>query len=132
MIERSFPGLGGAKSTLERLPTIDRLDGMLGERRISVGDLIGVKVLHGFTNDAEFRKALDLMSRFPAIRIGGHDVAVAAARNYRSLRLRAIAVRKAIDTLIATRCIIDGLTLLYSTRDFDPFVQHLGLASAIA
>ena len=36
-------------------------------------------------------------------------------------------IRKTIDTLIATRCIVDGLTLLHSDRDFDPFAQHLGL-----
>ena len=40
-------------------------------------------------------------------------------------------VRKTIDTLIATRCIISGYSLLYSDRDFDPFAQHLGLKSAM-
>jgi hypothetical protein len=38
-------------------------------------------------------------------------------------------VRKTIDTLIATRCIEDGYTLLHSDRDFEPFVTHLGLQS---
>jgi hypothetical protein len=33
--------------------------------------------------------------------------------------------------VIATRCIASGLTLLYSDRDFDPFVEHLGLRSAL-
>ena len=32
--------------------------------------------------------------------------------------------------MIATRCIEDGLTLLHSDRDFDPFVKHLGLREA--
>jgi predicted nucleic acid-binding protein len=41
-----------------------------------------------------------------------------------------VTVRKTIDTLIATRCIVDGHALLYSDRDFDPFVEHLGLVSA--
>jgi len=41
-----------------------------------------------------------------------------------------VTVRKTIDTLIATRCIESGHVLLYSDRDFDPFVQHLGLQSA--
>ena len=40
-------------------------------------------------------------------------------------------MRNTIDTLIATRCIADNLTLLYSDRDFDPFVPHLGLKSAM-
>jgi hypothetical protein len=33
--------------------------------------------------------------------------------------------------VIATRCIESGHTLLYSDRDFDPFVLHLGLRSAL-
>jgi hypothetical protein len=43
-----------------------------------------------------------------------------------------VTVRKAIDTLIATRGIEDGLPFLYSDRDFDPFVEHLGLAAALS
>jgi predicted nucleic acid-binding protein len=43
-----------------------------------------------------------------------------------------ITVRKTIDTLIATGCIEKGLALLYSDKDFDAFVEHLGLQSAIS
>jgi len=42
-----------------------------------------------------------------------------------------VTVRKTIDTLIATRCILDGHALLYSDRDFDPFVAHLGLTPVL-
>ena len=66
------------------------------------------------------------------IDIGGRVVAVQAARNFRTLRARGVTVRKTIDTLIATRCIQGGYALLYSDRDFDPFVEHLGLRSAMA
>ena len=54
-----------------------------------------------------------------------------AARNYRQLRAQGVTVRKTIDTLIATSCIEHGYALLYSDRDFDPFVEHLGLVSAL-
>jgi predicted nucleic acid-binding protein len=36
-------------------------------------------------------------------------------------------VRKTIDTVIATRCMLDGFELLHSDRDFGPFEKHLGL-----
>jgi hypothetical protein len=36
-----------------------------------------------------------------------------------------------IPDAIATSCIEKGLTLLYSDKDFDPFVQHLGLRTAL-
>jgi predicted nucleic acid-binding protein len=47
------------------------------------------------------------------------------------LRARGVTIRKTIDTQIATRCIEGGYALLYSDRDFDPFVTHLGLLSAL-
>jgi hypothetical protein len=46
------------------------------------------------------------------------------------LREHGITVRKTTDTLIATRCIEDGLTLLRAHRDFVPFAKHLGLKLA--
>ena len=58
-------------------------------------------------------------------------MAIQAAQNFRALRLSGITVRKTIDTLIATRCIKDSHALLYSDRDFDPFVNYLGLHSAM-
>lgn len=67
------------------------------------------------------------MDGFESINIGGHDVAEQAARNYRYLRARGHTVRKLIDVLIATRCIIEGYQVLHHDRDFLPFAEHLGL-----
>jgi len=55
-------------------------------------------------------------------------LAIAAAANYRLLRAMGLTVRKTIDVLIATFCIISNHTLLHSDRDFDPFEQYLGLS----
>ena len=35
-----------------------------------------------------------------------------------------------IDCLIATWCIEHGVPLLFSDRDYEPFVEHLGLRAA--
>lgn len=61
------------------------------------------------------------------VNLGGVDIAVAAATNLRRLRALGVTVRKTIDTVIATWCIMDGHELLHSDRDFDAFQQHLGL-----
>lgn len=111
-------------------PQADRLHSLLGGEELLVADLVIMEVLQGYGHDSEFDVALDLMSRMEAIVIGGVDVAVAAARNFRLLRSKGITIRKTIDTLIATRCIREGFPLLYSDRDFDPFVEHLGLICA--
>lgn len=109
----------------------DLLDALLGNEALIVGDIILAEVLQGFQSDADFNTALGLLTRLPIVDIGGREVAIEAARNFRRLRERGITVRKTIDTMIATWCILNDIHLLYSDRDFDPFVAHLGLRSAM-
>jgi predicted nucleic acid-binding protein len=113
-----------------RTPAAERLDELLGAEVVLIGDLILAEVLQGFTTERAFNLALSRLGALDVVVIGGRDIAIAAARNYRSLRSKGVTVRKTIDALIATRCIHDGYELLYSDRDFDPFVEHLGLISA--
>jgi predicted nucleic acid-binding protein len=112
-------------------PEADRLDALLGIEPVAIGDLILAEVLQGFTSERQFAQALAMLRSLEPITIGGQDIAEQAARNFRTLRAKGVTVRKTIDTLIATRCIEDGLPLLYSDRDFDPFVEHLGLVSGL-
>ena len=109
----------------------NRLDRLLGREGLATGDVVLTEVLQGFSSDRDFNQALRLLSSLTLVQVGGEDVAVQAARNFRALRAQGVTVRKTIDTLIATRCIQDGYSLLYSDRDFDPFVVHLGLQSAM-
>jgi predicted nucleic acid-binding protein len=98
---------------------------------VIVGDLVLAEVLQGTRTDKGFEQCLWQMSGFQQISISTTEVAIQAAQNYRILRTKGITIRKTIDTLIATRCIIDNIPLLYSDRDFDPFVEHLGLIPAV-
>lgn len=109
----------------------DTLDAMLGKEPIAIGDLILFEVLQGFVVETQFNQARRLLTSLTVLDIGGRELAIAAARNFRALRALGVTVRKTIDTMIATRCIVSGLSLLYSDRDFDPFVKHLGLRSAL-
>ena len=111
-------------------PTSDQLDRLLSVEPLYMGDLILAEVLQGFKSERDFGRALQLFEGLNLVEVGGREVAVASARNYRRLRSRGSTVRKTVDCLIATRCILDGYELLYSDRDFDPFVEHLGLQSA--
>jgi predicted nucleic acid-binding protein len=111
-------------------PEADKLDGFLGVEQVVIGDLILTEVLQGFISQREFNQGRKLMASIPLIPLVGEDIAVQAARNFRKLRTLGITVRKTIDTLIATSCIEKGFPLLFSDRDFDPFIQHLGLRSA--
>lgn len=107
------------------------LDTLLGSEPVATGDLILTEVLQGFRADRDFNKAKKLLTSLTLVDLGGEAIAIQAARNYRVLRSFGATVRKTIDTVIATRCIEDKYDLLYSDRDFDPFVAHLGLRSAL-
>ena len=112
-------------------PETERLDALLGRELLLVGDLILAEVLQGFSSERDFNQARKLLTALDVVTLGGPEVAIQAARNFRTLRARGVTIRKTIDTLIATRCIESDLALLFSDRDFEPFVAHLGLRSAI-
>ena len=112
-------------------PQAELLDTLLGNERLAVGDLILAEVLQGFQRDRDFNHAKQLLTSFQLVNIVDREVAIQAARNFRLLRDHGLTVRKTIDTLIATRCIKNGLVLLHNDKDFEPFVTHLGLRVAI-
>ncbi|MFQ5613376.1 MAG: PIN domain nuclease [Anaerolineae bacterium] len=103
------------------------LDSALGQQSIGLGDIILCEVLQGYQAQRDFERAREALLRFPVYVIGGSELAVKSAENFRRLRRRGITVRKTIDCLIATFVIERGFSLLHSDRDFDPFEQHLGL-----
>lgn len=105
----------------------DKLDSLLGRVPLAVGDLILTEVLQGCGTDKEVNEVRRLLSSLSVLQLGGQDLAIEAARNHRRLRALGVTVRKTVDTVIATRCIVDKLELLHSDRDFDPFERHLGL-----
>ena len=112
-------------------PQTEKLDGLLSREPVAVGDLILTEVLQGFGSERDFNEAKRLLTSLLVVELGGRDIAIQAARNFRILRAQGVTIRKTINTVIAIRCIESGFTLLHSDRDFDPFVQHLGLRSAL-
>ena len=108
-------------------PQTERLDGLLGSRALGIGDLNLTEVLQGCRFQKEFNEARRLLARLEFIVLGGSDVAVQAAVNYRKLRSLGLTNRGTVDVVLATRCIVSGYQLLHSDRVFEAFEQHLGL-----
>jgi predicted nucleic acid-binding protein len=108
----------------------DRLDSLLGNQLLAIGDLILPEVLQGFSRDRDFNEARKLLDSLICVNLGGAEIALQAAVNFRKLRALGFTVRKTIDCIIATRCIEHRYELLHGDRDFDPFVKHLGLREA--
>jgi predicted nucleic acid-binding protein len=99
-------------------------------RPVLVGDLILAEVLQGFKNQTQIDQLLRIFEHFSQIEIVDFPCAEQAARHHRHLRSRGVTPRNTIDTLIATRCIMDRIPLLTSDPDFLPFVAHFSLELA--
>lgn len=108
-------------------PQTRKLDSLLGEEPLAIGDLMLTEVLQGFDRNRDFDRARRMLLSLTVVRVGGEEVAIEAARNFRRLRAKGVTVRKTIDSLIATYCILNATPLLHSDRDFDAFTKHLAL-----
>lgn len=108
-------------------PEVEWLERESARQRLGLLDIMLCEVLQGLSNDVEAAKVLRHLRRFAVFETGGVDLAVAAAANYRALRMRGRTVRKTIDCIIATFCIVHDHALLHSDRDFDAFEEFLDL-----
>ena len=100
---------------------------MLGERLIAIGDLILAELVQGFATESEAKHALALLQSLELVDMAGRDVAIQSAAFNRGLRRRGITVRKTMDMLIGTYCLLHDHELLHDDRDFDLLARHLGL-----
>lgn len=108
----------------------DALDQALEKGVVAIGDLIFLEILQGFKSDKEYKLAKETLSTLEQYEMFGHSIALKSAENYRALRKKGITIRRTADVIIATFCIENELSLLFSDKDFKPFVQYLGLRSA--
>jgi len=108
----------------------DTLNGTLGIKPVAIGDLILTEVLQGFRVDKDYVTAKSLFEDLIIFDLVGKDMAIKSAENFRALRKKGITIRKPVDVIIASFCIERKLPLLFSDRDFTPFVKNLGLISA--
>ena len=106
------------------------LDNTLGLKPVAIGDLILTEVLQGFRHDKDYKAARVLFKDVTIFEMLGTKMALKSADNFRTLRRKGITVRKTADVIIASFCIDRKLPLLFSDKDFKPFVKHLGLAEA--
>jgi len=111
-------------------PHTDYLDTALTDSIVAIGDVILLEILQGFRHDQDYQCAKTALNTLDHYELFGNAMAIKCADNYRTLHQRGITIRRNTDVIIATFCIEHGLPLLFTDRDFQPFVQHLGLLSA--
>ena len=114
--------LGGFETSQTRW-----LEQALSTQRLGLTDLILCELLQGVREESQFDEVHHAMLEFEIFPMGGVELAVRSARNFRTLRARGYTIRKTIDCMIATFCLVKDHLLLHNDSDFAPFEQVLGL-----
>lgn len=109
----------------------DALDAGIIDGTVAMGDLIFLEILQGIRDDRQYRKTRQTLMTLDLLELFGQGMPEKCADNYRALRKKGITIRKTTDIIIATFCIEHRMPLLFTDRDFIPFVDHLGLRSAL-
>ncbi|HUQ86676.1 MAG TPA: PIN domain-containing protein [Vicinamibacterales bacterium] len=108
-------------------PETQWLDFRLEHQRFALTTLILTEVLMGMRYEREAAIIEAELRHFELIELHERDLAIDAARNYRSLRTKGSTIRKMTHLLIATHCIRHHHSLLHRDRDFDVFEERIGL-----
>ncbi|MCV6614767.1 MAG: PIN domain nuclease [Cellvibrionaceae bacterium] len=112
-------------------PPTDLLDNCLVEGTLAMGDLILLEILQGIRSDKDYKQVKTKLSLLEQHAMLSPSLALKSAENYRALRKKGVTIRKTNDIIIASFCINHKMPLLFSDRDFKPFVQALGLRQAL-
>ena len=106
----------------------DKLDELLEIEPIGIGYIILAEVLQGFREDKDYQTAKQVLTSLTVFNMLNSDLAIQSANNFRTLRKQGITIRKINDVVIAT-FIENNHPLLFSDKDFIPFVNYLGLSA---
>lgn len=110
-------------------PQSEQLDVLLRDDVVVMGDLILLEILQGIRDDRAYRSTHEHLQALDQVELFGAAQVAVCAGHYRALRQQGITIRKTADVIIAGFCITHDLPLLFRDRDFQPFVDHLGLQS---
>ncbi len=110
-----------------KTPQTEWLENAIDNQRIGLTDLILCEVLQGVSNEKQFEEVRQTLLKCEVFDTGGTELAIQSAKNYQALRRQGKTIRKTIDCLIATFCILNNHALLHNDQDYDPFEESLGL-----
>ena len=116
---RRYHSLGGLLNGFDTRYTA-WLDEQLERQRLGFTDLILCEILQGIRDNKQGARVREELLEFEILTMGGIALAVRTAQNYRLLRARGRTVRKTIDCLIATFCLLNDHELIHNDRDSIP------------
>ncbi len=104
------------------------LDYLLGRELVLMGDLILTEVLQGFRQDDHYAAARQVLGSLEIRTLGGEEIALSAANNYKILRRKGAPTPKITDMFVGTYCILHSIPLLHDDECFNVMEEHLGLS----
>ena len=105
-----------------------RLDNALWQGSVIQGDLIYLEILQGISSDRQYKLTKEKLDYLDCYDLFGPDMVHECAQNFRYLRRRGITTRSTTDVIIASFCILNGISLLSRDKDFIPFQKYLSLS----
>ena len=96
---------------------VERLRAIIGKQPLLVGDVMLLEILQGVASEREARRVESALRQLDVAPMLDPDLAVQGAAKDRRLRRRGVTVRKSINLIIGTFCIVKGHRLLTSDRD---------------
>lgn len=103
------------------------LENLIDSDQIVINELILTEVLQGISDEKEYQLVKSVLLSLSFESMGEKEIAVMSAGYYRELRKKGITIRKTIDCLIASFCIMKQIRILHNDKDFEPFTVHFGL-----
>lgn len=82
------------------------------------------EILQGITNDKQFKEVKEYLLAFPILNDDGIQLAISAAKLYRSIRKKGITIRKSNDCIIAHYALKYSIKILHQDRDFDMILDN--------
>lgn len=105
----------------------NQLDEDIENNFVCICPVIIQEVLQGIREDAEFEALKDDFKALRILQLEATEVAVAAARLYRTLRKKGVTIREPNDCLIAIYALHFDLELCHNDIDFDHIAAHTDL-----
>lgn len=105
----------------------NQLDEDLQDNLVCICPVIIQEVLQGIREDADFEALKEDFKALRILQLEATEVAVAAARLYRTLRKKGVTIRKPNDCLIAAYAIHFNVELCHNDVDFDHIAAHSDL-----
>src|ERR1700750_1045126 len=89
-------------------PAVLTLRHFIPREEVLVGDIVLLELLQGARDDRHARFIEGYLQRFEIVEMLNIEIAREAARNFRLLRSYGRTIRKTVDMIIATYCIVHG------------------------